>query len=109
MHDSLARLAALPGETRVYCAHEYTQANLRFAQAVEPDNPHLPAFAKFVASQRARGEPTVPTTIAQERENNPFLRWQAPAVIAAAEARLGHRPEDSVAVFAAIREWKNRF
>ena len=74
MHDALQRLAALPGETRVYCGHEYTQANGRFALTVEPDNQALIARMAEVDALRARGEPTLPTTIALERATNPFMR-----------------------------------
>jgi hydroxyacylglutathione hydrolase len=101
MHGSLARLAALPPETRVYFGHEYTAANLRFAAAVEPDN---------VAIQRRAAElatPSTPSTIAIERATNPFLRTDDPAVIAAATARGASG--DPVSVFAAIRSWKDRF
>ena len=74
MHANLQRLAALPPETRVYCAHEYTFANARFAMTVEPDNAELAARAKAVAAARAAGQATVPTTIALERATNPFMR-----------------------------------
>ena len=109
MQGSLARLAALPPDTGVYCAHEYTQANLRFARAVEPDNPALLERSAAVAKLRAEDRPTVPSTLSEELATNPFLRWDAPAVIAAAQARRGSRPHDAVEVFAAIREWKNAF
>lgn len=109
MQASLARLAALPPETRIYCAHEYTEANLRFARAVEPGNPAIEAHAAEVAGLRARGLPSLPSTLGRELETNPFLRWNAPAVIAAAGERLGRPPRDAVETFAAIREWKNRY
>lgn len=108
MHDSLSRLAALPPHTAVYCAHEYTQANLRFAVAVEPDNPDLLRRVDAVARRRAGGLPTVPSLIADELSTNPFLRSGAPAVVAAARAR-GADAGSAVRVFAAIREWKNAF
>jgi hydroxyacylglutathione hydrolase len=109
MQSSLARLAALPPDTAVYCAHEYTQSNLRFARAVEPGNPALLDRTAAVAKLRAEHQPTVPSTLAEELATNPFLRWDAPAVIAAAGARRGSPPGDAVEVFAAIREWKNGF
>lgn len=109
MVSSLTKLAALPGTTRAYCAHEYTMANIRFAEAVEPGNAKLAARKARDAARRSRGEPTVPTTIAIERETNPFLRWDSPEVIASAEKRAGKRLADRVAVFATIRSWKNAF
>jgi hydroxyacylglutathione hydrolase len=108
MHASLALLAALPGDTPVYCAHEYTEANLRFALAVEPGNLALRRRAEEVAATRARGLPTVPSTLALEKATNPFLRCETPEVAAAARSR-GADGSDPVAVFAALREWKNSF
>jgi len=109
MQASLARLAALPADTKVYCAHEYTQANLRFARAVEPANAALLERSATVAKLRGEGRHTVPLMLSEELATNPFLRWDAPAVIAAARDRRGSMPRDSVEVFAAIREWKNGF
>ena len=109
MHQSLARLAVLPAPTLVYCAHEYTQSNLRFAIAVEPGSIAVQRRSESVARDRAAGRSTIPTTIGTELETNPFLRWDAPAVRSAAASRLGHVPADAVETFAAIREWKNRF
>jgi hydroxyacylglutathione hydrolase len=109
MVSSLAKLASLPPSTRVYCAHEYTLANLRFARAVEPGNRALAERQARESARRGRGEPTVPSTIGIELDTNPFLRWDSPAVIAAAEHRAGHPLRDRVAVFAEIREWKNNF
>ncbi|MDI6747934.1 MAG: hydroxyacylglutathione hydrolase [Rhodocyclaceae bacterium] len=107
MQSSLARLAALPPETLVYCAHEYTQSCLRFAHMVEPDNANLAARSAQVAELRAKGQPSVPSTLAEELATNPFLRWQSPAVIAAAATRLGHAPASDVATFGAIRLWRD--
>lgn len=107
MQASLARLAALPPETLVYCAHEYTQSCLRFAKTVEPDNAALAARITAVAAQRAAGQPSVPSTLADELATNPFLRWSAPGVIAAATARLGHRPAHDAETFGAIRVWRD--
>lgn len=108
MFASLSKLAALPGDTRVYCAHEYTEANLRFAAAVEPDNPAVQARIAEVAALRARGEATVPSRLRDELETNPFLRSHVPAVAAAAATR-GCASNEPLAVFTAIREWKNGF
>ncbi|MCX7147918.1 MAG: hydroxyacylglutathione hydrolase [Rhodocyclales bacterium] len=109
MQDSLAKLAVLPAPTLVYCAHEYTQSNLRFALAVEPGSIAVQRRSENVAKDRAAGRPTIPTSIRSELETNPFLRWDAPAVRAAAASRLGRIPADAVETFTAIREWKNRF
>ena len=109
MHESLAKLAALPVQTYVYCAHEYTQSNMRFALAVEPGSVAVQRRSERVAAERAKGRATIPTTIRVELETNPFLRWDEPAVRSAAASRLGHAPADAVETFAAIREWKNRF
>ncbi len=108
MADSLARLAALPDETAVYCAHEYTQANLRFALAVEPGNRRLQRRVHEVARARASGLATVPSTMAIEKASNPFLRCGEPEVAASARRRAP-AAADEVAVFAALREWKNSF
>ena len=107
MHASLARLAMLPPDTQVYCAHEYTQSCLRFAKTVEPDNTALDARIAAVAAQRAAGQPSVPSTLAEELATNPFLRWSAPGVIAAATARLGHPPANDAETFGAIRVWRD--
>ncbi len=107
MWASLCALAALPGDTRVCCGHEYTLANLRFASAVEPGHPEIVERAARESAKRARGLPTLPSTIAEERATNPFLRAREPRVRAIAEARSGHPLSDDAAVFAALREWKN--
>jgi hydroxyacylglutathione hydrolase len=109
MADSLGKLARLPGETRMYCGHEYTLANIRFAQAVEPGNAALAERQERDAKRRKRGEPTLPATIAEEQATNPFLRCGEAEVIASAERHAGRRLADPVAVFAEIREWKNNF
>jgi hydroxyacylglutathione hydrolase len=108
MHRSLERLAALPPGTRVCCTHEYTLSNLRFAAAVEPDNTAVANHARACERQRAAGVPTLPSTIALEREINPFLRCERPEVIAAARAQ-GAANDDAISVLGALREWKNRF
>jgi hydroxyacylglutathione hydrolase len=109
MFHSLVRLAALPPHTRVYCAHEYTLSNLRFARAVEPHNEALAQRQRDCEAQRARGEPTVPSTIGIERATNPFLRCGEPEVRAAAERHTPGSSADPVATFAALRAWKNEF
>ena len=109
MVDSLGKLAALPLETRMYCAHEYTLSNIRFAEAVEPGNARLRERKRRESERRARGEPTVPFTLGGELETNPFLRWGAPEVIASAERHARRRLAGPVEVFAEIRAWKNVF
>lgn len=109
MWGSLVRLAALPQETKVYCAHEYTTSNLRFAVAVEPENDVLRRRMAEVDRLRAAGRSTVPTTIGLELQTNPFLRVREPAVISAAEDFRGYPLQGDVEIFAALREWKNVF
>ena len=109
MWRSLARLAELPGETRAYCAHEYTQANIRFALAVEPGNKALQIRAEQVTRLRAEDQATVPSLLSDELATNPFLRWDAPEVIAAASRYSGQTVTEAEQVFTAIREWKNKF
>jgi hydroxyacylglutathione hydrolase len=109
MHDSLAKLAALPGNTRVCCTHEYTLGNLKFATAVEPGNSRLIHYRQQCELRRSHGEPTLPSTIALEKEVNPFLRTRIPAVTQAAHAYNAADVKDEVAVFAALRQWKNEF
>lgn len=108
MHASLTRLAALPGHTRVCCAHEYTLSNLRFAQAVEPGNEAVAAHARWCEQVRANGVPTLPSSVAQERMINPFLRCGEPAVVQAARAH-GAASAQGTEVFAALRRWKNEY
>lgn len=108
MHASLSRLAALPGRTRVCCAHEYTLSNLRFALTVEPGNADLQEYAAHCRELRARGQPTLPSSIATERRTNPFLRCAEPAVVRSARGH-GAVNDEPVAVFAALRAWKNGF
>jgi hydroxyacylglutathione hydrolase len=107
MVASLDRIAELPPQTSVYCAHEYTEANLRFACQVEPDNADLRSRLEEVASRRVRGLATVPSTLAEELRTNPFLRCGEPSVVAAAERHSGRSPGDRVDVFAIIRSWKD--
>ncbi len=117
MAASLERIAALPDETLIYCAHEYTEANLRFALAVEPDNPAVQARVAKVAALRAAGLSSVPSTLAEEKASNPFLRCSEPTVVAAglrhAAAKgfsaCGAVDRSKTAIFAAIRDWRNGF
>jgi hydroxyacylglutathione hydrolase len=108
MLASLDLLAALPGATRVCCTHEYTLSNLRFARAVEPANQALAQYQAECEGKRARKMPTLPSTLAQERAINPFLRVREPAVVTAAQ-RFEAGAGDAVRVLAALREWKNQF
>jgi hydroxyacylglutathione hydrolase len=105
MWSSLVKLAALPGETQLYCGHEYTQANGRFAITIEPSNPILKARIEEVARLRAEGRPTLPTTVTAELAANPFLRVAEPAV----QAAVGITGADPAAVFAELRARKDRF
>ena len=108
MLHSLNKLAALPSQTVVCCTHEYTLGNLRFALAVEPGNADLQAYYSQCVESRASGQPTLPTSVGNEQRINPFLRTRQAAVQAA--ARIFDPAADSeVAVFAALRQWKNQF
>ena len=109
MVDSLGKLARLDPGTRVYCGHEYTLANIRFAQAVEPGNAALEARRRRDEAKRSLGEPTLPSTIGEELETNPFLRCGEPEVAASARRHAGRTLASPVEVFAEIREWKNAF
>ncbi len=109
MLASLQKLADLPPDTKFYCAHEYTMANIAFAKAVEPGNAALAKRALSDAALRVKNIPTVPSTIAAEIATNPFFRCSEPDVVAAAAIRLGHPPVDAAETFGAIREWKNKF
>lgn len=105
MWASLLKLRALPDSTRIYCGHEYTLSNLRFALAVDPDNPVLQARAEHIRHLRDQGLPTVPSTIAAERETNPFLRADLPEF----QLEVGMAGAYPVDVFAEIRRRKDRF
>ena len=105
MWSSLVKLAALPRETTIYCGHEYTEANARFALTVDPDNSALKRRAEEVAALRKAGRPTLPTTLAAELATNPFLRAEAPEI----QANLGMTGADPAAVFAELRTRKDKF
>lgn len=109
MRASLQRLAALPADTRVYCAHEYTLANLAFAAAVEPQDRAIADRINREKAKRQHERPTVPSTLGEELLTNPFLRCDKNSVIGAAETRAGKPLANIDQVFAEIREWKNEF
>ncbi|MBD9678780.1 hydroxyacylglutathione hydrolase [Pseudomonas sp. PDM18] len=109
MHASLSRLAALPGRTAVYCAHEYTLSNLRFACAVEPENPEVLARFEEVSRWREQGKISLPSSIALERATNPFLRVSETSVKKVADERSGQQIRTPEEVFATIRRWKDQF
>lgn len=109
MAASLDKLAALPETTKVFCAHEYTVSNLRFALAAEPDNLQLRQRMQREQARRKAGEPTVPSSVAIEKATNPFLRYREPS-IAEQLFSLGHvSSREPIAIFAALRRWKNSF
>ena len=108
MQNSLSLLAGLPDDMQVFCGHEYTESNIAFALAVDPQNRALQSRARRVAELRRRGLPTVPFLLGEDKQTNPFLRLDAPAVVAAAQARSGC-DSSPAAVFAALRQWKDVF
>ena len=109
MTASLDKLAKLPDQTQIFCAHEYTLSNLRFANEVEPHNMALKARIEREQAKRSRDEPTVPSTMIVERETNPFLRFREPQ-IADRLIAAGHlSSREPIAVFAALRGWKNSY
>lgn len=109
MHHSLSKLKQLPANTKVYCAHEYTLANLYFALAVEPENAELLHYFNQVKHYRDNNQATIPTTIGQERKINPFLRYNELNVKNAAEQYANVDLHNEAAVFAAVRRWKDNF
>lgn len=110
MMDSLEKFTTLPDETLVYCAHEYTLSNLRFAQAVEPGNAALDARVLADGARSEAGQPTIPSTIAIEKATNPFLRYRLPRIAHSLVDAGRLQPEATpVDTFAALREWKNTF
>jgi hydroxyacylglutathione hydrolase len=108
MLASLDRLSALPKDTRVCCAHEYTLSNLKFAVEVDPDNPDLRAYVSHCQDLRARGLPTLPSHLGLELQINPFLRSRLPALRASLHNRTP-TPLDDASYFAAMRQWKNDY
>lgn len=109
MHASLAKLASLPAITEVYCTHEYTLANLRFAMAADPTNELLQKRLVKEQDKRQQSQPTLPSSIKLELETNPFLRCNNPSLVKSAAAQLNKIPDSEVEVFAALRSWKDRF
>ena len=113
MHQSLENLAALPPSTKVYCAHEYTLANLAFAKAVEPNNDALAARIEFCQQQRVLKQPTIPSTIGEELATNPFLRTNHRDVIAMAQQKSQQKSQRknliASEVFGQLRQWKDTF
>ena len=105
MYESLKKLAALPADTTVYCGHEYTLANARFALTIDPGNAALQARAKKIEALRAQDKPTLPTTIGEELATNPFLRWGDPQI----RRHLGMENATDAEVFAEIRKRKDNF
>jgi hydroxyacylglutathione hydrolase len=104
MWTSLGKLRAMPDDTTIYCAHEYTAGNAAFALSVDPENRDLQTYADEVSAKRSAGRPTVPTSIGKEKRANPFLRADDPKL----QAFVGH-PGDPVATFAEVRKRKNSF
>lgn len=109
MQDSLEKIRALPDDTLIYCGHEYTEDNLRFALLAEPGNPAIRARVEATRAQRERGEPSVPSTLLLEKSTNPFLRWDSPELYQRAAERSGEKLSAPSAVFAAVRAWKDAF
>src|ERR1043166_1623311 len=109
MHSSLTKLMALPDDTKVYCGHEYTENNLRFAMALEPKNHKLVSRFERVQTLRARGAATVPATMEEEKQTNPFLRWDSKEIQASLKAETPNLRLDPVSVFAQVRKLKDAF
>jgi hydroxyacylglutathione hydrolase len=107
MHASLAKFLTLPESTQVYCGHEYTEENLRFASIVEPDNPAIQTRMEQTRTLRVESRPTVPASLAVERRTNPFLRCDVPGVICAAERFAGRHLSSGAETFATLRYWKD--
>lgn len=112
--ESLRKLAELPDQTRVYCAHEYTLANLAFARTVEPHNSVLEEHQQWAKQQRAKAQPTLPTTLATEKQINPFLRYREPSVQSQCRTHIQNRKDDLELsadhdFFFCIRRWKDQF
>ncbi len=109
MQSSLEKIRALPDDTLIYCGHEYTEDNLRFAALAEPNNTAIQQRIATSRAQRTRGEPTLPSTLALEKNTNPFLRWDQPEL----QRNTAHRTQSSLDVpaemFAAVRAWKDEF
>ena len=109
MQASLTKLMTLPNDTKVYCGHEYTEGNLRFAMTLEPNNHKLLSRFERVQALRARGVSTVPSTIEEEKQTNPFLRWDSKEIQASLKAITPDLRMDPVSIFAQIRKLKDAF
>lgn len=109
MSNSLAKFLALPAATQVYCTHEYTLSNIRFALAVEPDNEALVQWAQTAQDLRKHNQPTVPTTVGHEKLVNPFMRCDQEPVITAANQHIGQKLKSPAEVLAVVRAWKDQF
>jgi hydroxyacylglutathione hydrolase len=109
LYASLQRLASLPDDTKIYCAHEYTVNNLRFAKEIEPVNSFIKNRIDIENKKREKNIPTIPSTLAEEKRTNPFLRCHIKEVIYNAEKHAGHALENPAQVFSVLREWKNNF
>ncbi len=110
MHNSLSKLLQLDDNLLVYCAHEYTQANLEFSLEVEPKNPHLKERLTTALAQRAQNQPTIPVTLASEKKCNPFLRCHEPILAGRISAHMGRcQVDDPVSVFTQLRLWKDNY
>ncbi|ABM02353.1 Hydroxyacylglutathione hydrolase [Psychromonas ingrahamii 37] len=109
MFKAVSRLALLPENTKVYCAHEYTQNNLIFAHQIEPKNKALLNYIQQVSKKRQQGQPTIPSTIGLEKEINPFLRCQQQTVINKLQSHLGKELNDPLSCFSALRQYKDNF
>jgi hydroxyacylglutathione hydrolase len=109
MHASLKKLMELPDDTKVYCGHEYTENNLRFAMTLEPKNQRLVSRFEKVKGLRSRGVPTVPSTMEEEKQTNPFLRWDSKEIQAHLKAETPDLRLDPVSIFARVRKLKDAF
>lgn len=109
MLSSLHTLSALPKQTRVYCTHEYTLNNIRFANTVEPNNQALIEWANTANDLRRQGLPTLPTTIGHELSTNPFLRCQHPDIVVAVQQQMQCQLNTELEIFTALRNWKDNF
>lgn len=109
LYDSLQKMAALPDDTSVYCAHEYTLQNLRFAEMVEPDNQAIKQRMKRVNELRKQSLPSLPSLLSEEKQTNPFLRCDIPEVIASVEKYAGRALNTPLEVFTWVRKWKDKF
>ncbi|WP_289028637.1 hydroxyacylglutathione hydrolase [uncultured Paraglaciecola sp.] len=109
MYQSLAKFKALPSKTKVYCTHEYTLANIKFAKAVEPDNQALVEYENWAVQKRTNNLPTLPSTLEKEQNINPFLRCNIETVVASVNDKQAEQLTSEEAVFASLRHWKDNF